>query len=204
MKDRMIMLAGFMAAMAGLASQAQAAPPAPAPAPATDLRGVTQNWDKTLSAAPGGACPSSSARFTCVLNNEAVRDNETGLVWAHPGQPAMDYVTWEGGTIQCNQIVAGGRKGFRFPSVHELASLIDLSVPTAFALPQGHPFLNFPSALNGFWTATTMSPPWNDSAYTVNFFERAGQPAGYVSARARNGGAHLWCVRGGGPSVIAP
>jgi hypothetical protein len=114
MKDRMIMLAGFMAAMAGLASQAQAAPPAPAPAPATDLRGVTQNWDKTLSAAPGGACPSSSARFTCVLNNEAVRDNETGLVWAHPGQPAMDYVTWEGGTIQCNQIVAGAARAFAF------------------------------------------------------------------------------------------
>ena len=204
MKDRMIVVAGLMAAIAGFAShQAQAA--APAPAPATDLRGLTQNWDKTLSAAPGGACPASSARFTCVLNNEAVRDNETGLVWAHPGQPAMDYVTWEAGHIQCSNLAVGGRKGFRFPSVHELASLVDLSIPTAFALPQGHPFTNFPGAINGFWTATTMSPPWSDAAYTVSFIERAGLPAGTVGTRARSGGAaHIWCVRGGGPSVIAP
>src|SRR5262245_56889752 len=47
-----------------------------------DLRPVTPNWDKNLPANdPGGACPASSSRFTCVFGGAAVRDNETGLVW---------------------------------------------------------------------------------------------------------------------------
>ena len=50
-------------------------------ADAKDLDGVTPNWDKKLPANdPGGPCPASSSRFTCVLDGEGVRDNETGLV----------------------------------------------------------------------------------------------------------------------------
>src|SRR5438094_6643646 len=40
-----------------------------------DLRGVTQNWDKKLSATDGGD-PCNSSRFTCVLDGAGVRDNQ--------------------------------------------------------------------------------------------------------------------------------
>src|SRR2546425_8806330 len=47
-----------------------------------DHSGLPPTWDKTLPANnPGGACPATSSRFTCVMGNAAVRDNETGLVW---------------------------------------------------------------------------------------------------------------------------
>src|SRR5438445_63199 len=38
-----------------------------------DHRGLPQAWDKTLPANdPGGACPSNSSRFTCVMGGAAV------------------------------------------------------------------------------------------------------------------------------------
>jgi hypothetical protein len=50
--------------------------------PATDLRGVTQNWDKQLDASNGDpATGCNSDRFTCLFGDTVVRDNETGLVW---------------------------------------------------------------------------------------------------------------------------
>src|SRR6266581_4918373 len=88
------------------------------------IQGLPQAWDKTLPANdPGGACPSNSSRFTCVMGNAAVRDNETGLVWEQ--SPATTTHTWAAARFQCTDRTVGGRKGWRLPSVHELASLVD-------------------------------------------------------------------------------
>ncbi len=47
---------------------------------ATDLQGVTQNWDKKLDATNGEADGCNSDRFTCLFGDTVVRDNETGVV----------------------------------------------------------------------------------------------------------------------------
>lgn len=144
------------------------------------LAGVTQNWDKIL---PG------AQRFTILqaFNNLAVRDNETGLVWEKSpnSSPAADWVQ---ATANCVNKSIANRKGWRLPSVVELASLIDISQspPT---LPTGHPFTNVQA--DNYWTATTYAQDAN-IAWGVNF------NLGSVSVVLfKNGnGLFAWCVRG--------
>ena len=119
-----------------------------------DHRGLPQAWDKTLPANdPGGACPNNSSRFTCVMSGFAVRDNETGLVWEQ--SPSTTATAWSSARFQCTGRTTGGRTGWRLPSVHELASLVDPSVPSPGpTIPSGHPFSNVQSfSIN--WSATT-------------------------------------------------
>jgi hypothetical protein len=145
-----------------------------------DLSGVTPNWDKVIFAAQ---------RFSVLsaFGDAAVRDNETGLVWEK--SPQTPVATWNVARSTCINTNVGGRKGWRLPSIPELANLIDPSVaapgPT---LPPGHPFLNVQSAL--YWSATTVagSPP---DAWGVVF------PNGFVISGHKSVSFQVWCVRGG-------
>src|SRR5712692_129804 len=67
-------------------------------------------------------------RFEVLLsyNDQAVLDNETGLVWEQ--SPGVVRRNWSNAHIHCNQKIVGNRKGFRLPTIQELASLIDPSV----------------------------------------------------------------------------
>jgi hypothetical protein len=148
---------------------------------AIDVSGVTQNWDKHLPAAQ---------RFVVLasFNSEAVRDNETGLVWELA--PVATEHTWSLARAQCTSRTTGGRKGWRLPSVHELASLVDPSVaapgPT---LPAGHPFTNVLSTL--YWSAST-NAEFPTFAWVVGFDD------GVVGSTGKaNDGVQVWCVRGG-------
>src|SRR5262245_61952254 len=130
-----------------------------------DLRGVTQNWDEALPANnPGGPCPNSSSRFTCVFGGTAVRDNQTGLVWER--SPTTVRYTWnhgpnsegslfEAGARQyCALKMTGGQMGWRLPSIQELFSLVDPSLNDdagTLTLPPGHPFSNIQGAFHGYW-----------------------------------------------------
>jgi len=81
------------------------------------------------------------------------------------------------------------RKGWRLPSVVELASLVDTSQSFP-SLPVGHPFTNVQA--DTYWTSTTYAE--NASiAWGVNF------NSGSVSVVLfKNGnGLFAWCVRGG-------
>ena len=92
------------------------------------------NWDRNLP---------SASRFTILseFNNEAVLDNNTGLVWEKSPQGLSS--SWDQARFTCINKTVGGQKGWRLPSVPELASLIDPSVvPPGPTLPPGHPFLN--------------------------------------------------------------
>src|SRR5262245_10851776 len=102
---------GFMFAL-GLCVVILAAVAAPVLSP-HDLIGVTPNWDKALP---------SAQRFDILpaFNNEAVRDNETGLVWER--RPPIRPDTWDQGRLGCAATFTGNRHGWRLPSLAELSS----------------------------------------------------------------------------------
>jgi hypothetical protein len=147
------------------------------PAKEDSLLGITQNWDKVLPAAQ---------RFTVLagFNNEAVRDNQTGLVWEK--SPATTTVVQNVATGTCINKTVGLQKGWRLPSIPELASLIDPSNSNP-TLPTGHPFLNVQPSL--YWSASTFAED-QTAAWHVGFDN------GEVQTGPKAQTWRAWCVRG--------
>jgi hypothetical protein len=165
----------------------------------TDLRGVTQNWDKELDATNGDDNGCNSDRFTCLFGDTAVRDNETGLVWdrspdVESGANDDGAISWAGAVSFCIIREVDGRSGFHLPLQEQLASLVDsgsdLCTGGGPCLPDGHPFLNVPN--DWYWSATTDT----DSpvlAHTVDF--STGGLGGSLNKTSFD--LNYWCVRGG-------
>ena len=134
----------------------------------------------------------SDTRFTVLteFNNEAVRDNNTRLVWEV--SPTGGYFDWAWAISHCNTHVVGGRKGWSLPMREQLASLVDtnsvLCIGGGLCLPDSHPFQNVQSA--SYWSAATTagSPTF---AWVVNLF------LGGVLVMNLDGNGHAWCARGG-------
>jgi hypothetical protein len=155
--------------------------------PSDSLAGLPQNWDQKLT----------TGRFTVLsdFGGLAVRDNETGLVWEQ--SPLTTSHPWDfsagrfvSALAQCADRTTGGRKGWRLPSIHELASLLDPANSNGIlpSLPPGHPFTNVQPG--SYWSATTYAPnPAN--AWFVKFYN------GTVSDDAKTTSFPAWCVRGG-------
>lgn len=122
---------------------------------ATDLSGVTQNWDKNFP---------SASRFIILaaFGGAAVRDNNTGLVWEQA--PDASLRNWRDATAYCVNKSVGGTKGWRLPSVVELASLLDPSLPPPYV--PGSVFTGV--YLNLYWTATQTALPAT-GAWRVHF-----------------------------------
>jgi hypothetical protein len=124
------------------------------------------------------------------FNNAAVLDKETGLVWERSPESAPR--DWFGAQIFCNDRAVGSRnrKGWRLPTVQEIASLVDA---TRFfpALPAGHPFLNVQSEF--YWSTTTVGfePSY---AWGADF---GGIVEGGARYTAKNIPNLVWCVRSG-------
>jgi hypothetical protein len=142
----------------------------------------------------------NASRFRVLesYNNEAVLDRETGLVWERgPGTntatPPHIRLTapWFEAHFQCNQRTWGNRKGWRLPTIQELASLVDVTVPPPGpVLPARHPFINVQS--QPYWAATTFAAPGiPDEAYLLNFGD------GNMGSTLKDRFNHYWCVRGG-------
>ena len=146
---------------------------------------ATPSWDQTLPAA---------TRFLVLSNfaNAAVLDRETGLVWEK--QPVILDYSWEDARMHCTDTNLGNRKGWRLPSVHELASLIDPSVASPGpTLPVGHPFtgLQFPDLRSAFYWSASANAGSPAFAWEVNFGN------GKVNDSFKSIILHAWCVRGG-------
>jgi hypothetical protein len=134
----------------------------------------------------------TKGRFTVLplFGNAAVIDKETGLVWEQ--SPSTDSFTWVNALSHCYQLEVGGRKGWRLPTIEELASLVDASQP-APTLPAGNPFSNVRSS-SPYWSATSpaagnsnISGPW------YVFFIDGVVDNGFAKSDA----IFVWCVRGG-------
>ena len=146
---------------------------------ATDIPERSQNWDKKLP---------SASRFTILstFGDAAVRDDETGLVWEKTLETTE--LSWADARAACADKDVGGRKGWRLPSISELASLVDPSMRTGSTLPLGHPFTNI--QLDVYWSATTIAG--NPNSAWVVFFD-----TGKVLYAFKTITFHAWCVRGG-------
>jgi hypothetical protein len=146
------------------------------------------SWDQQLPA---------STRFVALSNwidaahpsgGAAVLDRETGLVWEQ--SPDTTSHTWVLALVHCNTLSTGGRLGWRLPTVQELASLVDNTVPfPGPTLPPGHPFSTQGFA---FWSATV-------AAADTGFAWDVGFSSGSVGSDLKTTlfGIKAWCVRGG-------
>jgi hypothetical protein len=164
----------------------------PSPAGAVSAAGpyyATPSWDQKLDA---------STRFIVLTNwnSEAVLDRETGLVWEK--SPSTGTFNWELAQRNCNVMATGGRLGWRLPTIQELASLVDTSVPLPGpTLPSGHPFSNVQNVPQyNYWSATTIAG-FTSNAWGVNFYY--GLVATIDGPFSVNKGQqnYFWCVRGG-------
>ena len=155
---------------------------------------VIYAWAATTAPGPYYALPSwdqtlpTDTRFIVLSNmsSAAVLDRETGLVWE--ASPSTSGITWANAQIHCNLLDTGNRKGWRLPTIQELASLVD-PTRTVPALPVGHPFQHVLSA--NYWSATT-SVADDDDAWNVSF-----QGGGVGHASKFIDFFLVWCVRGG-------
>ena len=161
--------------------------PSGAPAPTMKtLDQIPPTWSQILPASKRfekldaciGTCPIPKPIW-------GVLDKETGLVWEK--SPDTLLRNWTTATDYCYNKALGGRKGWRFPTVEELASLVDPSM-TNPALPSGHPFINVQS--DNYWSATTY-PGYTTTAWCVDFSN------GYVNPNNNTLTNYAWCVRGG-------
>jgi len=145
---------------------------------------ATPSWDQKLQCDTQATCP----RFIVLSNwnNAAVLDRETGLVWEQ--SPGTTRQTWPNAQPLCNNKVVGNRKGWRLPTIQELASLLDPSVP-GLALPAGHPFSNINTLQ--YWSATTIAS--NTSFAWIVIFGSGDVTSDNKDPNFKD---FVWCVRG--------
>jgi hypothetical protein len=128
-------------------------------------------------------------RVLILFNGEAVLDKETGRVWEQSPN-GVDSRPWLDAQFHCNQKTVGNRKGWRLPTIQELASLVQPGDPPGGPdLPPGHPFDNVQSS--DYWSATTFSAN-TSNAWGVGF----GNGFVFTSGKT-HGSLFVWCVRGG-------
>ncbi len=140
---------------------------------------------QTTSSAPTWHQLLTTDRFQLVMNDEAVLDRETGLVWDR--SPSTTDGGWTLACELCYKRKVGGRYGWRLPTAEELSSLVD-SDASAPKLPTGHPFTNVQS--DSYWTITTVS--WKTTyGYCMQF------TTGVLDSREKEASLYHWCVRGG-------
>jgi len=153
----------------------------PTSAPGSTMRTLEElqpAWSKKITDA--------SKRFETVLDGAGVLDKETGLVWEK--LPSTTTRNWASAVNYAYAKEVGGRKGWRLPTVEELASLVDTTQSNP-SLPSGHPFTNVQSYY--YWSSTA-NVSNSSGAWDVFFYD------GSVDINVdKSGNNYVWCVRGG-------
>jgi hypothetical protein len=117
------------------------------------------------------------------FNKEAVLDRETGLVWELA--PASTLMLWRDATSYCVNKNVGGTRGWRLPSVVELASLINPSLSPPYV--PGNIFSGIQASL--YWSATQTALPAT-GVWRVDF------GSGNVDIIDISQVYLVWCTRG--------
>jgi hypothetical protein len=125
----------------------------------------------------------SASRFTTAFPG-AVLDKNTGLVWEQA--PAATARTWSAAAFDCVNKNVGGTVGWRLPSVVELKSVQDPSLPPPFV--PADVFTGVQSA--DYWSASTFA---GNPTLAWNVFFLSGR----VDPLDKSNSFHAWCVRGG-------
>jgi len=178
MSGLIILLTTFIVQL--IPSRAYAGSLDPTAAPGPTMRTLEEQkpaWNRVIPAAQ---------RFNDALDGTAVLDKETGLVWAKA--PDATQRAWQAAADYCADLALGGRKGWRLPTMEELASLIDTNASGGTKLPAGHPFQNI--AADAFWSSTIYS---GDGTYAWG----VDMSSGSVSSSAKTGTLYVWPVRSG-------
>lgn len=182
-----------MALVASLAGVIRAGPLDPPGSPGPTMRTLDEvagSWDRLLTTSSRSGDPCQSERFQCVMNDAAVLDRETGLVWER-APSSLPAPSWYGALDTCQQMVnTGSRVGWRLPALPELMSLLE--APVFASLPDGSPFTaTIPSR---YWSSTT------DADITANAFAVYIQAVSSSQSWAKDGSSgqtmRVWCVRG--------
>ena len=183
-----IAIIGVLLLVPCMAAAGQLEPTAPPGPTMKTLDEIPPTWSQKLPAAQ---------RFVLVLDGAAVLDKETGLVWERV--PSTSKIDWFYAEYECYSKTVGGRKGWRLPSVAELASLIDPTQSNP-KLPSGHPFQiaqDFMCLTSTDYTGLDYGGgPCNECVYTVNFYPSM-IPEGIHFVTKSNNTYYHWAVRGG-------
>lgn len=141
---------------------------------------VAPAWSQTLP---------PNLRFVVLsnFNSDAVLDRETGLVWSR-----RILGTMPARHARCLSVVLGNHFGWRLPTVSELQSLIDTSLPSP-GLPDGHPFV-LPTGARGYWASEIEHVSGFDARRFVFLSTGVTGLRGLVNDDLEH---HLLCVRGG-------
>jgi len=151
------------------------------------------SWDQKLPA---------STRFIVLSDwdSKAVLDRETGLVWQqNPTLTSINStIDWLSAGRVCSSTNVSNRFGWRLPTLLELETLIDSSVPaTGPALPSGNPFSNVHFEQGTYyWSAT----PFSDDttlAWVVTFNVGDVNNFDFIHPLDKTSYYYIWCVRGG-------
>ncbi len=131
----------------------------------------------------------ASARFIVLSDwgGTAVLDKETGLVWER--SPSTSTLKWLDASQYCINLTVGNRKGWRLPTIQELSSLLDMSVPSGPKLPSGHPFI-INVQTRYYWSSTT----WAGNTTLAWCVDMA---TGSIVGPGKTVNYNFWCVRGG-------
>jgi len=180
----------LIAVLAGVVDAGPLDPTGPPGSTMQTLDNIPGAWSRELPANNGPAGGCNSSRFLCVMNDEAVLDRETGLVWDRTPSTS-ESGTWFSMSAVCYDTGVHDRLGWRMPTAEELASIVDFN-ETEPAPPAGHPFILIGSNGN-FWTSTTFAGN-TELAILIEIMD----PAGYsIISETKGTAAHVWCVRGG-------
>lgn len=150
--------------------------------PLDELHGA---WSQKFSCETQQSCE----RFISVLDDEAVVDKETGLMWERSPDPGLQ--AWQGSLGVCYGRQVAGRKGWRLPTIEELLSLGEFSNGSNQFPPAGHPF-TLGNTLQ-FRSATTIG----DSATWTVIRSSSESDPGTISTVSMVIPLSAWCVRGG-------
>jgi len=135
------------------------------------------DWSKKIA---------STGRWLSVMDNAAVLDGQTGLVWQKQiDGTLMDHST---AVAYCAALPLGGQTGWRLPSIAELATLVDPSVGGAPYLPPGHLFTGI--LVGHFWSSSNVSP------YAPDYAWLAHSDGGFVHIDFKPYTYYARCVRG--------